>query len=563
MEAKKMMPELDVQQPSSPERLLPARMLNEFSYCPRLFYLEWVQGEFLDNAETIEGRLRHHRVDQKEIAIKGPESGEEIHARSVSLSDEALGITAKLDLVEAEGSLATPVDYKRGQRPDVPEGGAWEPERVQLCAQGLLLRANGYKSEKGILYFVGSKQRVEVSFTEELISRTLALRDEAIKASQKEVPPPPLVNSPKCNRCSLAPLCLPDEINLVRGVRQETPRRLLPSREDAMPMIVQQQGATVGVEGDCLVVRQQREKICEQRLMDVSTLSVFGSVQVTTQALKALSEREIPVCFFSYGGWFYGLMEGNYHKNVLLRRAQYRASDDPQKSLCIAQRVVTTKIQNQRTLLRRNHPALPQKVLEDLSSLQEKASQAQSLETLLGIEGNAARLYFEQFGAMLKSEGGDAFSFDGRNRRPPKDPVNAMLSLLYAMLTRELTVITQKVGFDPMMGFYHQPHYGRPALALDLMEEFRPLIVDSVVLSAINNGVVKPEHFLKGSPGVALTQKGRAALLECYGRRLEEQVTHPVFSYRISYRRILEVQTRLLSRYLLGEIESFPGFKTR
>jgi CRISPR-associated protein Cas1 len=156
-----------------------------------------------------------------------------------------------------------------------------------------------------------------------------------------------------------------------------------------------------------------------------------------------------------------------------------------------------------------------------------------------------------------------AFDFDGRNRRPPRDPVNALLSLGYALLTKDLTIKLLAVGFDPYMGFYHQPRYGRPALALDVMEEFRPLVVDSAVLTAINTGVVQPTDFIRRAGAVALTSAGRARFLGAYERRMDEEITHPLFGYRVSYRRILEVQVRLLARHLGGELDEYPPFLTR
>jgi CRISPR-associated protein Cas1 len=195
----------------------------------------------------------------------------------------------------------------------------------------------------------------------------------------------------------------------------------------------------------------------------------------------------------------------------------------------------------------------------------ERAMEVERMDSLLGIEGTAAHRYFSSFGDMLRT--GDspvpAFDFQQRNRRPPRDPVNAMLSFAYAMLTREWTTILQAVGFDPYLGFYHQPKYGRPALALDLMEEFRPLIGDSVVLTVINNGEVKPDDFISAMGSVSLTAAGRTRFIEAYERRMSQEITHPVFGYRISYRRVLEVQARLLGRYLAGEIPEYPSFTTR
>ena len=189
--------------------------------------------------------------------------------------------------------------------------------------------------------------------------------------------------------------------------------------------------------------------------------------------------------------------------------------------------------------------------------------QRASPEALLGWEGQAAAHYFAAFSSMLKTGELPDFNFNSRNRRPPRDPVNAMLSFVYAMLVKELTVAVQAVGFDPMLGFFHRPRYGRPSLALDLAEEFRPLIGDSVVLTLINNGEVTPDSFISRAGGVAMTTAGRKAVLKAFERRMETLVTHPVFGYRVSYRRILEVQARLLARTVLGEIPEYPGFCTR
>lgn len=565
------------------EPLLPVRMLNEFAYCPRLAYLEWVQSEFVDSADTVEGRFHHRRVDVAPKRSVGTGSGEAsacprsddededsvIHQRSLWLSSERLGITAKIDLVEGVGNAVAPVDYKRGKRPHVDKG-AWEPERVQLCAQGLILRDNGLECDGGFLYFVGSRERVAITFDQALIERTLGLIADMRRMAQSGTMPPPLVDSPKCPRCSLVRICLPDEIGWLRQEHGDaepataTLRRLLPCRDDALPLYVQHPGARVVKNGDCLKVLDHDEVLTEARLVEVSHLVLFGAIQVSTQVVQELCRREIPISYLSSGGWFYGITTSLMHKNVELRRRQYAAATSPSFCLRLATRLVQAKIVNCRTLLRRNHNAAPETVLQELKRDQVHAGQAHSLEELLGIEGTAARRYFAEFKGMLKTD--EAlwdFDFDGRNRRPPKDPVNALLSLAYAMLAREWTVTLHAVGLDPYLGFYHQPRYGRPALALDLMEEFRPLIADSVVLTAINNGEVRSEDFIRRMGSVALTPEGRRRFIDTYERRMNQEITHPVFGYQVSYRRILEVQARLFGRYLSGEIPEYPSFTTR
>jgi len=229
---------------------------------------------------------------------------------------------------------------------------------------------------------------------------------------------------------------------------------------------------------------------------------------------------------------------------------------------------VAGKIRNQRTLLQRNHIEPKRATLAGMKEMADRAERAESLQELLGIEGNAARLYFGDFAGMIKPDEGAgaaelSFDFDGRNRRPPRDPVNALLSLAYSLLAKDLTVASYAVGFDPYIGFYHQPRYGRPALALDLMEPFRPLIADSAVLTAVNTGMVTVRDFVRVGGSVALSAGGRKGFFRAYELRMDTLVTHPLFDYRVSYRRLLEIQARMLARVLDGEIGEYPVFTTR
>lgn len=584
--------------------LLPARMLNEYAYCPRLAYLEWVQGEFAHSADTLDGAWKHRRVDRAtgdlpaadgEEASEGSKDESEredaIHARSVHLSSVDEGLTAVVDLIEGtKGSSrtaasVTPVDYKRGEVPDVPER-AWEADRVQLCAQGLVLRSNGYRCERGVVYYAASKTRVTIPFDEDLVEHTRELVKECRSMVRSERMPPPLSDSHKCPRCSLVGICLPDETNLLSAVEHQTidkarsqpvVRRLVPSLDETRPLYVQEQGAYVSKNGESLVVRgpcekgsKQRPVLGEIRLGELSNVALFGRVQISTEAVHALMDAEIPVTYFSWGAWFRGITTSLPSKNIDLRRCQFATSENEEKKLSLARGFVQAKIENQRTLLRRNG-APDESTLREMKDLAGRASKAGCVETLLGLEGNAARFYFQSFETMIKprsekpgsGEQGFAFSFEKRNRRPPEDPVNALLSFTYAVLARELTIACWTSGLDPFLGFFHKPRFGRPALALDLMEEFRPVIADSVVITAVNTGVVQPSDFMRRGPAVALTPDGRRRFLKAYERRMDSLVTHPVFGYKISYRRVLEVQARLLGRALLGELSEYPSFLVR
>lgn len=612
---------------------LPARMLNEYAYCPRLFYLEHVDGLFAHNADTIEGVAKHTRVDKKTTALpaatrsKGStDSGnsfdatadapedqierEVVHARSVTLSSDRYGVLAKLDLVESDGVTATPVDYKRGSPKTLDDGtlSAWDPERVQLCVQALVLRENGFECNEGVLFFWETRQRVRIAIDDALIMLTESVVEGARKLRLSDVAPPPLIDSPKCPRCSLVGICLPDETSFCRhspsgdaliqpllfdigpvrlhsihsdvAPNTKRVRQLVTARDERRPLYLNSQGYTLGKSGDVLQAKNKGKLVQEFRLHDVSQVNVMGNIQVTTQAIQSLLQAEVPLVYFSYGGWFYGMTQGVGLKNIMWRREQFRAADRPEFCLRLARKLVSAKIQNQRTFLMRNHIEPPSTALNLLKSMKWEAERSDSLSSLLGIEGFAARVYFEHFNGMIKANRESdvenietqkpssantwlRFDFEGRNRRPPLDPVNAMLSLGYSLLAKDLTIACASVGLDPFLGYYHQPRYGRPSLALDLMEPFRPLVVDSAVISAINNRMIEPRHFVAAGNSVALTADGRKVFFRAYEQRMDQLATHPLFDYRVSYRRMLEIQTRLLARCLTGEIWDYPTFVTR
>lgn len=545
--------------------LVPARMINEFSYCPRLFYLEWNQSRFADNDDTIEGRFVHRVVDRPAGRPNAPddhESGPKI-ATSLLLSSGSLGVICRVDLLETMGAAAVPVDYKRGAVPDNSEQ-AWEPERVQLCAQGLVLRDAGYQSDRGVLYFVESKTRIEIEFTDELVATTRRLLAELRVVAERADAPKPLIDSPKCPRCSLVGLCMPDETNLLSLRSSKRPRRLIPSDDNARPLYVTEQGAKVGRSGGRIEVTYQRKVIASVRPVDVSQVCLFGNVQVSAQLVAAMLGESIPICWFSHGGWLHGMAFQPDAKHVELRMRQVAASRLGQ--LDLAREVVRAKISNSRTLLLRNAADRPESTVSSLAHLARSATNAGSLPSLLGIEGAAARLYFESFPLMLRPSDAvavQAFRFDRRNRRPPTDPINCLLSYCYSLLVKDVQATLHSIGLDPYIGFYHRPRFGRPALALDLCEEFRPLLADSTVLRLVNNAEVAASDFIVRAGGVALSSAGRRSVLAAYERRLAQEVRHPVFGYTVSYRRVIEVQARLMASFLLGEIDSYTGFTTR
>ena len=560
------------------ELLVPARMVNEFVYCPRLAYLMWGQAEWAETGDTVDGRRVHTRVDRPNAPLPDPEALEADDARTVSrsltLSSEKLGVIARIDVAEAENGAVTPVDYKRGRRPHVALG-AYEPERIQVCLQALLLEEHGYRVEEGAIWYAESRERVRIALDDDLRHAAReAVSRLRLTAAHGRIPPP-LKDSPKCPRCALVSVCLPDEMGALGG-SDLAPRPIAVGVDEALPLVVQSQRARVTKEGETLKIADEEKGDTKVRLNEVSDVALFGNVSITTPALAALMDREIPVAFHSHGGWFRGVAHGTGHRNVEVRTAQYRSSFDTDFCLRFSRDLVAAKIVNQRTILRRNWRGDEDRrksVLGHLNAARRSTSRASNEKILLGLEGDAAATYFRAFAGLLtppddrKSSGENEelapFRFEARNRRPPADPVNAMLSLAYAMLTRHLTVALATVGLDPYRGFFHAPRYGKPALALDIMEPFRPIIADSVVLSAVNTGEVSSRDFVSAPTGTALTSAGRRRFVGAFERRLSQETTHPLFGYRLSMRRLLLLQARLLCRHLLGELPSYPHYLPR
>lgn len=551
--------------PGLPETV-PARMLNEFLYCPRLFHLEWVQSRFATNDDVEEGRYVHRVVDKASGDLPDKsEAWDGRVARSVSLSSPRLGLVAKLDVVEdgGDGSVI-PVDYKKGH-PD-KAGRPWPSDRIQLLTQALLLREAGYTVHRAELWYAETRQRVAIYVDEAALDEVSETLKEVWRVAADPNPPLPLQNSPKCPRCSLVGICLPDELGALRTPPKERRplKRLLAPIVEGRPVYVTLQGATAGIRHERLEIRLDGELQTSYRLIDVSQLCIFGNVTVSSQALRELMSRELPVLWFTYGGWFAGMAAGLPRKNVDLRIAQFGASDKDR--LAIACRMISGKIRNSRTLLRRNSRTEAERIESQLKELASQAIQASSPGQLLGIEGTAARLYFGSFPAMIGENSRidiSGFKENGRSRRPPPDPLNTLLSFCYSLLVKDLTATLASIGFDPYFGVFHKPRFGRPALALDIAEEFRPLVAESVAVQVLNNREVGPNDFRHRAGGCMLEPSGRKAVLRAYERRLEQEITHPQFGYKATYRRIMDIQARILGASLTKEIEQYTAMVTR
>lgn len=585
--------------------VMPVRRLNNYIFCPRLFYYQWVENLFLESSDTIAGSTVHRNVDApsrlddekaKALAENLPEGA---RLRSLRLESETLGIVGVVDLIEGTEEGARVVDYKKGsaRKDDDGERRAREPEMIQVGAYALLLREHGVNATSASIYYAADKRHVHFPLTEELLTTVRQKIADAKALADSKQCPPPLRNDPRCYGCSAYSICLPNEsawwatqketppeiqLGLELGLHptdsralQEADKRRAregeppdikepprPENDEGEVLVVQKPGSFVGQKGEQIQVTVDGEIVRKLPGNQIRAIYLYGAIQISSQAVETCLELGIDVAYFSPAGRFIGLLRGLPASGVDARLGQYQLFRQPSIQLHLAREVIRAKIHNQRVMLMRNGE-VPDRVLAQMADAREAATRADNITSLLGVEGTAAAIYFEQFASMLKAEDAWKFDFRGRNRRPPRDPINAMLSLGYSVLAKELAGVCHAVGLDPFLGFMHQPRYGRPALALDLMEEFRPLIADSVAISLVNRGELGPEDFISSASGTFLNERGRKAFWEAYFRRMDTEVSHPEFGYKMAYRRMFEVQARQLWRYVRGEAPAYHGFTTR
>jgi CRISPR-associated protein Cas1 len=327
-------------------------------------------------------------------------------------------------------------------------------------------------------------------------------------------------------------------------------------------------GAYLKKDGQAVAVTVEREVKLRVPLHNLGGIVTFGSIGASPALLGACAKSGVAVTFLTEYGGMVARVTGFDNGNVLLRRAQYRWADDDGKSAEVARMFVAAKIANCRNVLlrtARDHPDAPGRdrlahTAERLSQSLDDVQRASTLDALRGLEGDAARSYFAVFNALITSPA-DGFVMNGRTRRPPLDPVNALLSFLYVMLTHDARAACEAVGLDPQVGFLHRDRPGRPGLALDLVEELRPLVADRVALSLINRRQIEASGFVqRESGGYEMTDETRKAVLVAYQKRKQETLLHPFLRETTTLGLIIHVQARLLARHLRGELDAYPPF---
>jgi len=324
---------------------------------------------------------------------------------------------------------------------------------------------------------------------------------------------------------------------------------------------ITQEDAFIGKTDERLNVRANKQTLLDVPLIKIDGVVVMGRATVSPAVVIELLERKIPLSFLTGTGRYLGRLEPELTKNIFVRSAQWKAAGSTEQAVHLVRGFVRGKLKNYRSSLLRCQREFSEVNLQVAVTRLEQAialiEQTATINSLRGLEGAGSAAYFGSFNHFIRVQG---FQFEARRRRPPTDPVNALLSLGYALLRHDIQSAINLVGFDPYLGYLHVERYGRPSLALDLMEEFRPLVVDAVVLSGLNRRAIAPDDFTTEliSNAVSLTQEGLRTFLRLYEQKKQAKFKHPVLQTQCSYQEAFEIQARLLAKYLMGETDKYP-----
>lgn len=517
---------------------IPISAINAYLYCPVRFYIEYIQGKFISNEHVAEGKYIGEAT--KQISqTKGWKKRPQIYVCS-----ERLGIFGVLDEVIVTDGVIRIVEKKKGnaQKP-------FKNDILQLLAYMVCYAESfGVELSKvlGVLLYLGSQKRIEIQPSKEIVIEL----EKTVKAMRKvsENPPQPLYNEKQCKPCSILEICMPLDKSLQR--------RIMPKSLERTPLFVGAQGAYISRFGESMQVNHGGECKATLHSSTLDSLYLFGNVQVSTQALHLFSDRGIPVVFADTLGRFKGVFFSGISKNLVLRLNQYELYRDEERKFALAKRIVYGKLKNQLYVLRRKSPA-GRTQIKRLKGLLNSLDDCQEISELIGLEGLFANEYFDLLGETFGGE----WQFEGRNRRPPKDPINAVLSFGYTMLHNVVLSIVIGVGLDPLMGVLHKEHYGRFSLVLDLMEEFRPILVDQLIVSLLHTRQLRKTHFVETIDGAyVLTEKGRKRFVTAFKNRLTTKHYHAFLKSSVEYIRIIETQVKVFEKCLLGELPTYFPF---
>lgn len=549
--------------PADSQETIRVSALHALAYCPRLFYLEEVEELYTQDDRVFAGRKLHVEIEKNE--------GDEWV--SLTLENEALGLRGKVDALRTRNGQTIPYEHKRGRasyggaspthRDSNNKPQAWESDRLQILAYACLIEAVlGVTVLEGRIRYHADNVLVHIPLDESGRRDVREAIDRARQLRQSTERPPVTANERLCVQCSLAPVCLPEEVRLAQG-EKAYPVRLFPEDDDRQIIHVLEAGTSVGKSGEQIKITRKDRSVDMLPARQVGQLVLHSYAQLSTQALYFCAEQEIGVHFISGGGRYLGSFDTR-QGSIQRRVRQYKALSDPKLCLQLARQLVFCRGQSQRKFLMRGQrgveavPELLEQSINQMQRILKQVPQAESIASLLGLEGNLGALYFGALPHLLSDHADPAFQFSGRNRRPPKDRFNALLSFGYAMLLKDVMNAILVVGLEPALGFYHQPRTQAPPLALDLMEIFRVPLVDLPVMGSINRNQwdVQDDFEVRGDQ-VWLSDSGRRKFISLYERRKEESWKHPVTGYSLTYQRLIELEVRLLEKEWSGEANLF------
>ena len=529
------------------EDFLPISLVLHSRFCERRAWLE-ANGESTFTYQMEAGTTAHHAVDT-------PANTRSHRATSLPLRCESLGIVGKADVVEFYDDnqvgivehKATPVRRKAVVTP---------ANRLQLALQRVCLTDMGFDVIEQAIYFTDHRRKIQIDLddadirdAQQAVSSTRAIVDS-------ESAPPPLLNDERCARCSHYSVCLPDEHH-----GGQVRRRVNASDPDGQMLHLIVQGSRASIRNGRVIVEKAGERLADAPLERVQGVVVHGNVDISSALHRNFLWHNIPVVWCSTTGRVYGYSCPTDGPNAAARVQQHVLSS--RGCLPIARGMVNAKIMNQATLLRRNGDS--DRTVQLLIDAGACSLKAEDNRQLFGIEGDAAALYFSAFSTMLNKARIDqlGWTWTGRRGRGASDPINILLNYSYGLLRAEVIRALLSSGLDPHAGFLHSSGRNKPALALDLMEEFRAPVSDSVVISLINRREIKDTDFTHIHGVARLRDTGRKKIIRAFERRIQTSIKHPLFGYDATWRRVIEIQARMILGVIDGTQPSYQGVKIR
>lgn len=536
------------------ESLIRVMALHALAYCERLFYLEEVEEIRVADHRVYAGRTLH------EAEVDG--DGE---WQSVQLESETWGLKGKVDYVRYRDGGVVAFEHKRGRSCG---DDAWESDRLQVIAYAALLEEHLSKPVKeGRVRYHANNKTVRVPISDDSFVK---LRDAIARARELSVTvqrPPVAENEKLCAKCSLAPVCLPEEERLLQAVDadESTPPRLFPEDDERRIVHVTDAGSRVSKSGEQIVVTPREDEPRKFPGRDVATIVLHGHTQISSQTIHYAVAHNIGVHWITGGGQYVaGLAPAG---GVQRRHRQFEGLRDARLCLSLAKRLAKAKVENQLKFLMRNSrgkdaEGTAAQAAKNMRAELRGVDRAPDIDTLRGHEGMAGKIYFSALPVLL-DQTQELMCFAGRNRRPPEDPFNAALSFGYSLLYRDVMAAIICVGLDPAFGFFHTPRSAAYPLALDVMELFRVVSWDMPLVASANRNQWKEEHFTRTQKQVWLSSDGRKQAIELYEKRKQEQWKHPVLKYSLSYARAVELEVRLLEKEWSGSPGLFANMRIR